>query len=220
MQSYWFAVSPSNSATWVFEGLDYPPSIQLYAIEAIEHRTPKGQKPIHWRLLTTHTVQSLEQALQILEWYKFRWKIERLFAQIKRTGLDLESTQLESGEAIQRLTVLALSVAVATLQMVEGRGRATVVCICHFYRWTAAILAEHCTYSRRQNEKATKSLPFKILGLGHLDYCSSRGMEGVSVSKTSRHSNANTWPETVWDDVLCMGNSSKPTYVYTVAPCE
>lgn len=101
--------------------LDYPPSIQLYAIEAVEQTTPKGQKPIHWRLLTTHTVESLEQALQILEWYKFRWRIERLFAQLKKTGLDLESTQLESGEAIQRLTVLALSVAVATLQLVEGR---------------------------------------------------------------------------------------------------
>ncbi|MGR3279983.1 IS4 family transposase [Acaryochloris marina NIES-2412] len=100
---------------------DYPPSIQLYAVEAIEHRTPKGQKPIHWRLLTTHTVESREQALQILKWYQWRWKIERLFAQLKQTGLDLESTQLESGKAIQRLSVLALSVAVATLQMVEGR---------------------------------------------------------------------------------------------------
>lgn len=66
-------------------------------------------------------MQSLEQALQILEWYKFRWKIERIFAGLKKIGLDLESTQLESGEAIQRLTVLALSVAVRTLQMVEGR---------------------------------------------------------------------------------------------------
>lgn len=103
--------------------LDYPPSIQLYAIEAIEYRTPKGQEPIHWRLLTTHTVESIEQALQILKWYQWRWKIERLFAQLKKTGLDLESTQLESGESIQRLTVLALSVAVRTLQMVEGRDK-------------------------------------------------------------------------------------------------
>jgi len=101
--------------------LDYPPSVQVYAIEAIEYGTPKGQKPIHWRLLTTHTVESLEKALQILEWYQWRWKIERLFAQLKKTGLNLESTELESGEAIQRLTVLALSVAVRTLQMVEGR---------------------------------------------------------------------------------------------------
>lgn len=35
--------------------------------------------------------------------------------------LDLEATQLESKSAIQRLTILALSVATRTLQMVEGR---------------------------------------------------------------------------------------------------
>ena len=112
------------------QDLDYPPSIQLYAIDAKELGTPTGEEPIHWRLLTTHPVQSLEQALQILEWYKFRWKVERLFAQLKKTGLDLESTQLESGKAIQRLTVLALSVAVRILQMVEGRDKP---------QWSAAV---------------------------------------------------------------------------------
>jgi hypothetical protein len=44
-----------------------------------------------------------------------------LFATLKLAGLDLEATQLESISAIQRLTILALSVAVRTLQMVEGR---------------------------------------------------------------------------------------------------
>jgi hypothetical protein len=44
-----------------------------------------------------------------------------LFATLKSVGLDIEATQLESIKAIQRLTILALSVAVKTLQMVEGR---------------------------------------------------------------------------------------------------
>jgi uncharacterized coiled-coil protein SlyX len=35
--------------------------------------------------------------------------------------LNIEATQLESSIAIQRLTILALSVAMRTLQMVEGR---------------------------------------------------------------------------------------------------
>ena len=125
--------------------LDYPPSIRLYAIEAQELVTPTGQKPIHWRLLTTHPVQSFEQALQILEWYKFRWKIERLFAQLKKTGLDLESTQLETGTAIQRLTILALSVAVRILQMVEGRDKP---------QWSAAV-----TFTDEQQECLQRLAP-------------------------------------------------------------
>lgn len=63
----------------------------------------------------------IEQALQVIEWYSWRWKIEQLFATLKQGGLDLEATQLESGKAIQRLCVLALSAAVRVLQLSEGR---------------------------------------------------------------------------------------------------
>lgn len=100
---------------------DYPPRIKLYAVEAKEVNTPPGQEPIHWRLMTTHPVVAIEQALQVIKWYCWRWLIEQLFATLKFAGLDIEATQLESIKAIQRLTILALSVAVKTLQMVEGR---------------------------------------------------------------------------------------------------
>lgn len=100
---------------------DYPKSLTLYAVEAQEVCPPAGQEPIHWRLLTTHRVVCLFQALCVIEWYRWRWRIEQLFATLKCAGLNLEATQLESVAAIQRLTVLALSVAVRTLQMVEGR---------------------------------------------------------------------------------------------------
>lgn len=100
---------------------DYPESVKLYAVEALEVNTPKGQKPIHWRLLTTHSVVCLEQALQVIEWYKWRWRIEQLFATLKTVGLNIEATQLESIKSIQRLTILALSVAVSVLQMLVGR---------------------------------------------------------------------------------------------------
>jgi hypothetical protein len=99
----------------------YPPSVTLFAVEALEVQPPAGQEPIHWRLLTTHVVVCLEQALQVIKWYGWRWKIEQLFATLKKAGLNIEATQLESSIAIQRLTILALSVAVRTLQMVEGR---------------------------------------------------------------------------------------------------
>jgi Transposase DDE domain len=101
--------------------VDYPETIELYAVEAIEVNPPIGQKPVHWRLLTTHSVVCLEQALQVIEWYQWRWRIEQLFATLKTVGLDIESTQLESIQSIQRLTVLALSVAVNILQLLVGR---------------------------------------------------------------------------------------------------
>jgi len=100
---------------------DYPPSITMNAVEAEEINPPFGQEAIHWRLLTTHQVVCLEQALQVIKWYRWRWRIEQLFATLKKAGLNLEATQLESVTAIQRLTILALGVAVRTLQLLEGR---------------------------------------------------------------------------------------------------
>lgn len=82
------------------KGYEYPPSIQLYAVEAKEVNPPLGQEPIHWRLMTTHRVVCIEQALQVLQWYCWRWRIEQLFATLKLAGLDIEATQLESVEAI------------------------------------------------------------------------------------------------------------------------
>jgi hypothetical protein len=102
-------------------GQDYPASVTLYAVEALEVNPPPGQQPIHWRLLTTHPVVGLEQALQVIRWYTWRWRIEQLFAILKTAGLNLEATQLESIAAIQRLTILALSVAVRILQLIQGR---------------------------------------------------------------------------------------------------
>ncbi len=105
---------------------DYPESVSLYAVEAKEVTPPAGVEPIHWRLLTTHPVNILEQALRVIQWYRWRWRIEQLFALLKRVGLDLESTRLASVKAIERLTILALMVALRILQLKTGRADETL----------------------------------------------------------------------------------------------
>jgi hypothetical protein len=64
---------------------DYPPSISLYAVEVQEVNPPAGQTAVHWRLMTTHFVDSLEQALQILQWYRWRWRT-RAIVRYSQTG--------------------------------------------------------------------------------------------------------------------------------------
>jgi len=100
---------------------DDPETVTLYAVAAREVTPPAGETPIYWRLLTTHPVNTLEQALPVIQWYRWRWRIEQLLAILKRVGLDLESTRLESVKAIERLSILALMVALRTLQLKEGR---------------------------------------------------------------------------------------------------
>ena len=70
---------------------DYPASVTLYAVEAVEVNPPSGQPPIHWRLLTSHQVVCLEQALQVIKWYTWRWRIEQLFATLKTAKIKSRS---------------------------------------------------------------------------------------------------------------------------------
>jgi DDE family transposase len=92
--------------------------VQLFAIEVRELNPPPGQKQILWRLLTTHTVETLDQALTIIGWYRLRWHIEQLFRTLKRQGLRVEESVVEDGEALEKLVVIALIVASITMQLV------------------------------------------------------------------------------------------------------
>lgn len=78
--------------------------------------TPANESPIEWRLLTTHPLRSVEDAMQRVEWYKLRWYIEEVFWLLKSKGLQVESAQLETGEALQKIVVLSL---VAALQIMS-----------------------------------------------------------------------------------------------------
>ena len=98
-------------------------SIALSVVEARElpGTVPPGEEPVHWILLTTHEVLCVEDALQIIDWYEQRWQIEQLFRTLKRQGLGVESSQLEQGDELLKLTSIATLAAVRTLQLVNAR---------------------------------------------------------------------------------------------------
>jgi Transposase DDE domain len=82
---------------------------------------PAVEEPIHWRLLTTHAVTTVAQALQIVTWYRERWHIEQLFRTSKSQGLDLESSQVEAAEALFNLAAVAMIAATKIMQLVLAR---------------------------------------------------------------------------------------------------
>lgn len=96
-----------------------PREVPLWALEVREcpESVPAGEEPIHWRLLTTHVVERFEQARQVVAWYRQRWHIEQVFRLLKTEGLDVESSALERGSALQRLAVLALGAALDVLRL-------------------------------------------------------------------------------------------------------
>lgn len=103
------------------------PAIPLYVVEVKEQPdTVVGhEKPVHWLILTSHTVQSVEQAQQIVRWYRERWMTEQTFRTLKSEGLDLENSEVETYESLANLATLAMLAATQIMQLVNARNGQT-----------------------------------------------------------------------------------------------
>ena len=100
-----------------------PKAIPVYVVEAIERAdlVPPKERPIHWRLTTTHPIESQEDALRIIQWYKQRWQIEQLFRMMKKKGFRIEETELEYLDSIYKQTILSFFAAFQVIQLVLER---------------------------------------------------------------------------------------------------
>jgi hypothetical protein len=63
--------------------------------------TPEGEEPVEWMLVTTVPVHTLARAVEVVEAYAQRWKVER-YHYVLKSGCDIEKLQLESAERIDR----------------------------------------------------------------------------------------------------------------------
>ena len=97
-----------------------PPQLVLRLVE-VKELDPAVEEPIHWRLLTTHEVTTVAQALQIVGWYRERWHIEQLFRTSKSQGLNIESSQVEAADALFKLAAIAMIAATKIMQLVLAR---------------------------------------------------------------------------------------------------
>ena len=79
----------------------YPP-LSLTVLYAREPETPKDRPAIDWRLITDLLVDSPEQAVEKLDWYARRWKIE-VFHHILKTGCRAEHARLRTAERLVKL---------------------------------------------------------------------------------------------------------------------
>ena len=79
----------------------YPPLV-LTVIHADEAGTPRNRKKISWKLITNLSVHSGRAAVEKLEWYSMRWKIE-LFHKILKSGCRAEDFRLRTAQRLANL---------------------------------------------------------------------------------------------------------------------
>jgi hypothetical protein len=77
-------------------------TLTLFVVDVQEINPPEGEKPVHWLLLTSLPVMTVDQAQQIVTWYSYRWLVER-FHYVLKSGCKLEDSQLRQEARLERL---------------------------------------------------------------------------------------------------------------------
>ncbi|MGY4596929.1 hypothetical protein ACVWXL_004675 [Bradyrhizobium sp. GM22.5] len=81
------------------------PALTLTVIHAEERMTPKNRKKIEWKLITNLPVSSRTEAIEKLEWYALRWKIE-VFHKILKSRCKAEESKLRTAQRLTNLISL------------------------------------------------------------------------------------------------------------------
>ena len=100
---------------------DLLPTITLSIIDVRETAPVDGEKPIHWRLLTSHAVASLAGAQRIIDLYRMRWVIEEYFHTLKTAAFNIEQADIAEPAVMMRLTAAVAVAAVTVMQLVKAR---------------------------------------------------------------------------------------------------
>ena len=133
--------------------------MSVWAVYVAEIDPPPGVEPIEWMLLTSETVEHVDQANACIDWYTYRWLIEE-WHKVEKTGCRLEASQLKSAQALERLAALTAVVAVRFMQLRD--------------------LAQAATSAAKSEGKGARDQPMElqaavprdcILVVGHLARC-------------------------------------------------
>ncbi|MGN8547439.1 transposase [Bradyrhizobium sp. 13971] len=98
-----------------------PKSLPLAVVDVCEINAGPGAEPLHWRLITSHEIATVDDAWRIVEWYKQRWIIEQFFRVLKTQGLKLEDSQIGTADRLLKLVAIAAKAAVITIQLLQAR---------------------------------------------------------------------------------------------------
>ena len=78
------------------------PALDLTVIHATERGAPKGRKPIDWKLMSDLPARTRSEAVEKINWYAMRWKIE-VFHKILKSGCRAEDSKLRTADRLANL---------------------------------------------------------------------------------------------------------------------
>lgn len=81
------------------------PALTLNVVHARERGTTEHREGIEWKLITNLPIDSFGAAIEKLDWYAMRWKIET-FHKILKSGCKAEESKLRTSERLARFVAV------------------------------------------------------------------------------------------------------------------
>jgi hypothetical protein len=100
---------------------DLPEHRPVSVVEVCEPDPSSAAEPVHWILLTSHPVETFDQACRIVDWYRCRWTIEQFFRTLKRQGMRVEDSQITQADRLCKLVAIAAKAAAIVMMLVHAR---------------------------------------------------------------------------------------------------
>jgi hypothetical protein len=84
---------------------ELPSELTVNLVNVVEEDPPDGVNPIEWMLTTNLEINSCEDALLVVDYYRQRWKIER-FHFVLKSGCRIEGLQQHSVDRLEMMVLL------------------------------------------------------------------------------------------------------------------
>jgi Transposase Tn5 dimerisation domain/Transposase DNA-binding len=130
-------------------------SVELWAIEVtqVDEKQSWQQEIIDWKLLTNIDIASLQDVLQCVRWYSFRWLVER-FHYVMKSGTGMENLRLGKALALQK-AIHTYSIAAMQIMKALYLSRETPEVSCEVVltktQWAVLYILIHKTATLPQN---------------------------------------------------------------------
>ncbi len=104
------------------------PVVEMNVVMVSEVNPPAGDEPVEWLLLTSLSIETVEQVQQIIQYYTVRWMIE-VFFRVLKMGCRIEERMFEYMDRLLTCLAIYMIVAWRTLYVCRlGRGCPEISC--------------------------------------------------------------------------------------------
>jgi len=128
--------------------------LELTVIHATERDAPKDRDPIEWKLVTDLPVTCKADAIEKLEWYALRWKIE-LFHKVLKSGCRAEDSKLRTAERLANLIAMMCILAWRVLWLTTTNRTSPELPATLVFTDTEIKLLEHLVPMKEESPKKT-----------------------------------------------------------------